>query len=333
MARPLAVAVLAAVALHGALLVTASAWALRRAPLASLTSTPAAVDAIELSIESIESIEPVEARSEPAPPTTAEPAPDDGSPSRPLVASNARQVRPGATTALPDETTPTPPGGAAGAGPGEAPPGHVVSPFASGEAPDERGRRAIAGLMSGSSWLLNPEAPGAPAVGSSRALPGPRSEDPDRGGKLLRESLDRANQDKGLGFGGPVASAAHQASLSAKAPVQGAVTFEVLTDAAGTVTAVSLRGASGGDWSSVAGVLRSLLSRQKLRVPTGSSGVAVAVRVEAKQQLPSGRAPTERGAKITGVGPLSLSGQFDLADLSSKVTRVVSARVVSERRL
>lgn len=202
-------------------------------------------------------------------------------------------------------------------------------PAASGA--DSRGQQAIAGLFRGGVWLPGVN-PGAEASGGSSA---PRREpgiDPDLGGKLLRESMDRTNQARGLGFGGPVASAAHQACLSKNAPTEGAATFDVLTGPDGAVISVSVRGTRGGDWSSVAEVLRSILAGKRLQVPPGAAGVAVAVRVEAKLQLPSGKSPNDPAvqAEIRGLG---VSGTFDLADLSGKVSRIVSARITNERRL
>jgi hypothetical protein len=202
----------------------------------------------------------------------------------------------------------------------------VALPWAGGEGTDdreERGKRALAGLFGGRAWIAG-EAAEAPAAAPRRE---PRV-DPDQGGKLLRESLDRADQAKGLGFGGVVASAAHQACLTRSAPVEGAATFEVQAGPDGVVTSVSVRGTRGGDWSSVVGALRALLAGKRLRVPAGGGGGGGAVRVEARRQLPSGRSPDASAVAVKGLG-----GEFDVADLSGQVSRIVSARIVHERRL
>jgi hypothetical protein len=78
----------------------------------------------------------------------------------------------------------------------------------------------------------------------------------------------------------------------------------------------------------VVGALRALLAGKRLRVPAGAAGVAVAVRVEARRQLPSGRSPDASAVAVKGLG-----GEFDVADLSGQVSRIVSARIVHERRL
>lgn len=228
---------------------------------------------------------------------------------------------PGATASVSSGATASVPSGATA-----LPASSVALPWASGEGTDdreERGKRALAGLFGGRAWIAG-EAAEAPASAPRRE---PRV-DPDQGGKLLRESMDRADQARGLGFGGVVASAAHQACLTRSAPVEGAATFEVQAGPDGVVTSVSVRGTRGGDWTSVVGALRALLAGKRLRVPTGAAGVAVAVRVEARRQLPSGRSPDASAVEVKGLG-----GSFDLADLSGQVSRIVSARIVHERRL
>jgi hypothetical protein len=178
----------------------------------------------------------------------------------------------------------------------------------------------MAALQRGPGWVP------PPGEGGDGALPGPRvaTTDPDKAGKLLREMLDTADKNKGLGFGGPVVSAARAAALSVEAPPEGAATFEVLTDADGIVTSVRMTDGQPG-WSRAAASLTASLRGQKLRIPAGSAGVVVVVRVEARMQLPSGQ--TSGLPKFGGPGV-----QFDLADVAAKPSRVVSSRIVSERR-
>ncbi|MCU0654041.1 MAG: hypothetical protein MUF64_01715 [Polyangiaceae bacterium] len=302
-------ALVLAASVHGAALLVVTVR-----PTPSLPAPPPAEAPIELSIEAL---------TPPAPsPPSAPEARDPETP--PAAAAIGPQAAPRAERQVRrDEPEPGPALIASVAPPSSAAP----LPWAAGSADaEERGRKAVAGLFAGGTWIggLAPDA--APTTGEA-----PRREnriDPDQAGKLLRESMGRADQARGLGFGGPVASAARQASLSRLAPIEGAATFEVLTGPDGRVTSVILRGSRGGDWGPVVSELRALLAGQRLRVPEGAPGVAVAVRVEAKRQLPSGKAPEASSVELEGLG-----GKFDLADLSGKVSRIVSARVVDERRL
>jgi hypothetical protein len=200
----------------------------------------------------------------------------------------------------------------------------VASPFASGEpeeSAEQRRQRAMAALQRGPGWI-----PPVGGEGGDAPLPGPRVavQDPERAAKLVRELIETADKNKGLGFGGPVVSAARTAALSVDAPSEGAATFEVLTDADGVVTSVRMTDGQPG-WSRAAASLISALRGQKLRIPSGTSGVAVIVRVEARMQLPSGQSSST--PKFGGGGL-----QFDVADVAAKPSRVVSSRLLSERR-
>jgi hypothetical protein len=304
-------ALVLAASVHGAALLVVTVRPTPPAPAPRLAEAP-----IELSIEALTPA--------PSPPSPLTEARDQETP--PAAAATGPQVAPRAERQVRrDEPEPGP---ALALSASVAPPSSAAPlPWAAGSADaEERGRKAVAGLFAGGTWIggLAPDV--APTTGEA-----PRREpgiDPDKAGKLLRESMGRADQARGLGFGGPVASAARQASLSRLAPIEGAATFEVLTGPDGRVTSVILRGSRGGDWGPVVSELRALLAGQRLRVPEGAPGVAVAVRVEAKRQLPSGKAPEASSVELEGLG-----GKFDLADLSGKVSRIVSARVVDERRL
>ncbi len=143
----------------------------------------------------------------------------------------------------------------------------------------------------------------------------------------LKAGLDAKDTEAGTGYGGPVASAAHGAAQGSLAPEAGFATFDVQTDAAGTITGVKLVdfNADKAGWEYVASGMRKTLSTQKLRVPTGANGVYVRVRVEASMKLPSG---AKKGVQVQGLG-----FGFDVADIGQQPKRVVSARVLSEQRI
>lgn len=326
-ARPFSKALLAATVLHGALFGALSARAQRPAAEAL---TPVALDAIELSIEvdvsaPSERVASPEAQPDSPPADAAPPAAAAVDPGRLTDRLHASQLPP-PTAPTGTEVAPAPVASAA------------LSPFAPspfgdapGEAPGDRGRQAVAGLMrGGGSWLLAPGSGAAPAPVEATGRGPRRDDDPDKGGRLLRESLDRANAARGLGFGGPVVGAAQTAVHAPGAPSQGKASFEVVTDATGAIVSITPRGAAtGGDWGPVLAALRAQLAGRKLRVPEGANGVAVVVQVEAKQQMPSGKGEGSGPVHMTG----PVSGEFDVADIGAKVARVVSARIVNERRL
>ena len=141
----------------------------------------------------------------------------------------------------------------------------------------------------------------------------------------LGQALEARDQERGLGRGGVVATLARSAALGA-GPQEGEATFLVMADRDGRVTSVSLSEDRGG-WSAVTRALERSLAGKRLRVPPGANGLSVAVRVQAKVQLPSGSSP-KRPVRGAGAG-----AEFDVADIGATPTRVVSARVTSERVL
>jgi hypothetical protein len=138
-------------------------------------------------------------------------------------------------------------------------------------------------------------------------------------------------------YAGPVVSAAHDAATSPIAPDVGIAVFVVRTDAAGTVTSVSVRDVNGDfpGWAAVGKKLETALVAKKLVVPSGASGVQVTVKVSAKYALPSGanpKKPIDADVGGTPFGP-GIAGTFDLADIGSKPMRVVAVVVLDEGRL
>lgn len=148
--------------------------------------------------------------------------------------------------------------------------------------------------------------------------------DPYHSAGGLAAALDAHDRALGLGRGGPVAIEARRAAVTA-GPETGRITLVVETDASGRVRSITPAGArpNAAAWRRVIAQLSAALREKRLRVPPGARGLRVTVRVEAREQSVSGRAPSGGG--------LSLS--FDVADLSGKVMRVVSARVQSQQVL
>lgn len=185
---------------------------------------------------------------------------------------------------------------------------------------EARGRAAVASLFAGK-LSPGPMAPAAPESSVAPALP---EVSKDRAGEVVRDLLDAHDSAIGVGFGGPVATAAHQASLSSSAPQTGDATLEAIADRSGAVIDVHVVSGmpSPNAWASVASATLAGLRSQRLRV--GGRGASVVVKVEAKVRLPSG---ANSGLERKGAG-----AQFDLADIGAVKLRVVSARVISERR-
>lgn len=144
----------------------------------------------------------------------------------------------------------------------------------------------------------------------------------------LTAGLDAHDRALGLGRGGPVAVEARRVAIT-RGPEVGRATLVVQTDASGEVQSITLGAVwpSVPDWQRVIAALHAALRAKHLRVPPGARGLRITVRVEARQQLPSGSSPGN-GVDFKGAGV-----GFDLADLSGRVMRVVSARVVGEQVL
>ncbi len=78
----------------------------------------------------------------------------------------------------------------------------------------------------------------------------------------LKAGLDAKDTESGTGYGGPVANAAHGAAQGSLAPQAGFATFDVQTDASGTITGVKLVdfNADKAGWEYVASGMRKTLS-------------------------------------------------------------------------
>lgn len=181
--------------------------------------------------------------------------------------------------------------------------------------------------------LINLDAPGSHAVIFPKASDVAVSKQKAAEAKLdaqLKSALDAKDTEVGSGFGGPVVSAAHAAANPSGA--MGWATFDVSTDALGTVTMVRVVDFGGGDsksWQSVAKGIHATLGATHLRVPPGAAGVAVRIRVDAAMKYPSGA--TTPITPMIGAG--TVGGSFDLADIGQPKRRIVQVRIVAEQRI
>jgi hypothetical protein len=136
----------------------------------------------------------------------------------------------------------------------------------------------------------------------------------------VRRGLARGNV-----FLGSLNAAAREAG-----PVRGEALLSVTVGADGSLTGVEFLRGSASDWSSALASFRALAASKRLRVPPGAHGVRVTFSVSAKVQRPSGK---EVGSSGFDIGPGALRGTFDVADLGAGAARMVYAHVVSEEVL
>jgi hypothetical protein len=136
----------------------------------------------------------------------------------------------------------------------------------------------------------------------------------------VRRGLARGNV-----FLGSLNAAAREAG-----PVRGEALLSVTVGADGSLSGIEFLRGSASDWSSAIASFRALAASKRLRVPPGARGVRVTFSVSAKVQRPSGK---EVGSSGLDIGPMALSGTFDVADLGAGAARMVYAHVVSEEVL
>jgi hypothetical protein len=311
LSRGSAVSLLAAVSLHAVLL-----WWVRGVPTAAIREASPVAPALEIVIEH-ELVEPLP----PHTPTASEdPSP---SPAARFPSTNAIAPRgPVGLLAAPSvATSPATPIER------EPSPSAVVAPLVAA-APANAG---VLSPRSGASAVASTAAPavrfGLPlgSFSEGTALPGPRADRAPNAGptpvdaaRVFRDAADARDHALGVGFGGPVAAAGRAALSSPQAPVGGHGRYEVRADATGRV--VSVRALDGDPaWQAFAGTLQAVLAGRTLRVPEGARGVVVVVALDARQKEVAG-------------GPSGITS-FDVANLAAGPSRVVSARIESERTL
>jgi hypothetical protein len=149
--------------------------------------------------------------------------------------------------------------------------------------------------------------------------------------RQLEAALSADDVRRGLARGGALVSSLN-AAVRDKGPVRGEALLSVTVGPDGGLTAVEFLRGSASEWSSALESFRALAARKRLRVPPGARGLRVTFSVQAKVQRPSGKEVNSAGLDVEPSG-LALRGTFDVADVGAGAERLVYARVVSEEVL
>lgn len=110
---------------------------------------------------------------------------------------------------------------------------------------------------------------------------------------VLRSGLAEHDRELGLGPEGPAVALVTELVMQSESAPNTSALLGLRTDANGYTVHVEVREASGDTraWEAVAAELQRKLAGQKLRVPAGSGGVSMELRVTSRNQLPSGADP------------------------------------------
>jgi hypothetical protein len=343
--RALRRAFVAAALLHAG----AAAWAVRRpiyvAALDLSQPAPDASEAAPLIVE-LAADEPLE-----APPATRSPPARASEPG----AEPAQPTRGGALAIVPPQRAPiarSPSGPSGQSGPSEpelltAPTGSTAfvsrAPTGVPSSAADRIARAPGAAPSSLEARLDAFDPNKrPAWMPSKIGTGAKPDDAPSAEKLaakVSKDLAQGADDRARGaggYGGPVVSAAHDASMGWRAPQTGYAVIAVDFDAKGIATRVTLVDASGDrpEWQQVADAVGKGLANKPVLVPPGAGGLRVTVKVQAKLAFPSGATDRVSGPSIGTDGTqATASVSFDLSDVGQKPRRIVGVVVLSETRL
>ncbi len=181
------------------------------------------------------------------------------------------------------------------------------------------------------------------------------------------EALDAKDGERGLGRGGVVNAAIHDAVQASS--VMGTAIFAVTIDGSGAIR-VTVSSASQDEvgWARLNESIRASVAARKdqIRMPPSGGGLRIAVQAEAKEQFPNGVKPQDLGTKgvakglsvtetkdkvdinlpqlavvhrgkVCDVGlsaiPPFIAGGCDPSNIGAVAQRIVTARIVSETRL
>ena len=110
---------------------------------------------------------------------------------------------------------------------------------------------------------------------------------------VLRSGLAKHDQQLGLGPEGPAVAAVTELVMQSTSAPNTSALLVLRTDGSGETVHVEVAEASGETraWEAIAAALQEALHGKKLRVPAGSGGVTMQLRVESREQLPSGADP------------------------------------------
>ena len=149
--------------------------------------------------------------------------------------------------------------------------------------------------------------------------------------RQLEAALSADDVRRGLARGGALLGSLNAAVREA-GPVRGQALLSVTVGPDGGLTSVEFLRGDASEWSSALESFRALAARKRLRVPPGARGLRVTFSVQAKVQRPSGKDVDASGLDIEPQG-LGLRHTFDVADIGAGGQRLVYARVVSEEVL
>lgn len=163
---------------------------------------------------------------------------------------------------------------------------------------------------SDSQWTFDPTIgtnPAASAVIARAVQPQVREfgENVARGSTTggLAEALTARDVDLGLGQGGQVLSAFEARARTMDVAVEGWAVFDVGIDSSGRVSVAVTDASAGRDaWERVAHTAVADVDAKRIRIPRGSRGWRIAVRIEAKEQYPDGERPKDMGGHVTTTG-------------------------------
>jgi len=110
---------------------------------------------------------------------------------------------------------------------------------------------------------------------------------------VLRQGLAEHDRELGLGPEGPAVALVTELVMQSEAAPNTSARIFLRTDAAGHTVHVEVSDASGDTraWEAIAAELQRKLAGQRLRVPTGTGGVSMELRVTSRNALPSGADP------------------------------------------
>ena len=157
---------------------------------------------------------------------------------------------------------------------------------------------------------LNASAGTSASVGAGSGADRPQEQAPPAattGG--LAEGLDAADFARGMGRGGPVLAAVHEAARSADAPTFGKATFSVVIGEDGNVDVdVTAASADSKAWERLRPAIVTALFGKPIRVAPRTKGLRVVVQVEASERFPGGGEPTPVSKQ--GVAIVSSAGKI-----------------------
>jgi hypothetical protein len=189
----------------------------------------------------------------------------------------------------------------------------------------------VPGLDGNAVWTMPGLVPRGAPLPAPTVAPMPREVDPDIGGQVVREAMEKRDQNLGLDLPAAGTAAAVLADVVRASDVpdvcRGSIEFRL--SATGQVLGYRVVGSTGGSsetWNRVARDAAARLAARGLSMTAAySRGATITVNVVSNVQLPAGSSG--------GLSVPKLSYDFDLSNVGAHATRVVrtSFRVAAAR--